>query len=71
MGLINRFDLLYLYLSAFDNLIFLLADNVGANKAASNGTSFNTKRLDDDTENLAREHSLRSQLSLVDSSDVY
>ncbi|KAF8659084.1 hypothetical protein HU200_058727 [Digitaria exilis] len=32
--------------------------NAGTNKAASSGTSLNTKRLDDDTENLAREHSL-------------
>ncbi|KAG2577623.1 hypothetical protein PVAP13_6NG165700 [Panicum virgatum] len=29
--------------------------NAGTNKAASSGTSFNTKRLDDDTENLAHE----------------
>ena len=29
-------------------------DNAGTNKAASSGTSLNTKRLDDDTENLAR-----------------
>nr|ACF85446.1 unknown [Zea mays] len=27
--------------------------NAGMNKAASSGTSLNTKRLDDDTENLA------------------
>jgi hypothetical protein len=31
------------------------ADNAGTNKAANSGTSLNTKRLDDDTENLARE----------------
>uniref|UniRef100_A0A804NM20 Multiprotein bridging factor 1 N-terminal domain-containing protein n=1 Tax=Zea mays TaxID=4577 RepID=A0A804NM20_MAIZE len=31
--------------------------NAGMNKAASSGTSLNTKRLDDDTENLAREQS--------------
>ncbi|KAF2540803.1 hypothetical protein F2Q68_00030494 [Brassica cretica] len=30
-------------------------DNAGTNKAASSGTSLNTKRLDDDTENLAHE----------------
>ncbi|CAL4998299.1 unnamed protein product [Urochloa decumbens] len=29
--------------------------NAGTNKAASSGTSLNTKRLDDDTENLALE----------------
>ncbi|MED6219094.1 Multiprotein-bridging factor 1a [Stylosanthes scabra] len=29
--------------------------NAGTNKAASSGTSLNTKRLDDDTENLAHE----------------
>ncbi|KAJ3693874.1 hypothetical protein LUZ60_009354 [Juncus effusus] len=29
--------------------------NAGTNKAASSSTSFNTKRLDDDTENLAHE----------------
>ncbi|XP_013655448.2 multiprotein-bridging factor 1b [Brassica napus] len=29
--------------------------NAGMNKAASSGTSLNTKRLDDDTENLAHE----------------
>ncbi|CAG7902959.1 unnamed protein product [Brassica rapa] len=32
-----------------------LIDNAGTNKAASSGTSLNTKRLDDDTENLAHE----------------
>jgi hypothetical protein len=31
------------------------ADNAGTNKAAHSGTSLNTKRLDDDIENLARE----------------
>ncbi|CAM0880348.1 unnamed protein product [Alopecurus aequalis] len=30
-------------------------DNAGTNKPASSGTSLNTKRLDDDTENLAHE----------------
>ena len=34
--------------------ILWFADNAGTNKAASSGTSLNTKRLDDDTENLAR-----------------
>ncbi|KAK1662916.1 hypothetical protein QYE76_051075 [Lolium multiflorum] len=29
--------------------------NAGTNKAANSGTSLNTKRLDDDTENLAHE----------------
>jgi|UniRef100_A0ACD5VF05 putative transcription factor len=29
--------------------------NAGTNKASSSGTSLNTKRLDDDTENLAHE----------------
>ncbi|KAE8794675.1 multiprotein bridging factor 1 [Hordeum vulgare] len=29
--------------------------NAGTNKAASSGTSLNTKRLDDDTENLSHE----------------
>jgi putative transcription factor len=29
--------------------------NAGSNKAASSGTSLNTKRLDEDTENLAHE----------------
>ncbi|CAG7865915.1 unnamed protein product [Brassica rapa] len=29
--------------------------NAGTNKAASSSTSLNTKRLDDDTENLARD----------------
>ena len=33
----------------------LYTDNAGTNKAASSSTSLNTKRLDDDTENLARE----------------
>jgi len=28
--------------------------NAGTNKAASSGTSLNTKMLDDDTENLTR-----------------
>lgn len=31
------------------------ADNAGTNKAAHSTTSLNTKRLDDDTENLAHE----------------
>ncbi|RDX93534.1 Multiprotein-bridging factor 1b [Mucuna pruriens] len=31
------------------------ADNAGTNKAASSSTSLNTKRLDDDTENLAHD----------------
>lgn len=35
--------------------ILWFADNAGTNKAASSGTSLNTKRLDDDTENLAHE----------------
>jgi hypothetical protein len=61
MGLISRFDILYLHLLARDKLIFLLADNAGSNKAASSGTSLNTKRLDEDTENLARESSLTCQ----------
>jgi len=30
--------------------------NAGSNEAASSGTSLDTKRLDDDTENLAREY---------------
>ncbi|KAM7495031.1 hypothetical protein LguiB_029640 [Lonicera macranthoides] len=29
--------------------------NAGANKAASSGTSLNTRKLDDETENLSRE----------------
>jgi putative transcription factor len=33
----------------------LFADNAGTNKAASSGTSLNTKRLDEDNENLAHE----------------
>lgn len=33
-----------------------LTDNAGTNKAASSSTSLNTKRLDEDTENLAREY---------------
>lgn len=33
----------------------MLADNAGTNKAASSSTSFNTKKLDEDSENLARE----------------
>jgi hypothetical protein len=61
MGLIARFGILYLHFLARDKLIFLLSDNAGSNKAASSGTSLNTKRLDEDTENLAREHSLTCQ----------
>jgi hypothetical protein len=38
--------------------LLLNADNAGTNKAANSGTSLNTKRLDDDTENLAREFHL-------------
>lgn len=38
-------------------LFDLCTDNAGTNKAASSGTSLNTKRLDDDTESLARESS--------------
>lgn len=34
----------------------LYADNAGTNKSASSSTSLNTKRLDDDTENLARKY---------------
>jgi len=33
-----------------------LTDNAGTNKAASSSTSLNTKRLDEDTENLTREY---------------
>jgi len=33
-----------------------LTDNAGTNKAAASSTSLNTKRLDEDTENLAREY---------------
>ncbi|XP_052109315.1 multiprotein-bridging factor 1a [Arachis duranensis] len=36
-------------------LLLFYADNAGTNKAASSSTSLNTKRLDDDTENLAHE----------------
>lgn len=56
----NRF-----YSSFVDKLFYLdglncdcsiVTDNAGTNKAASSGTSLNTKRLDDDTESLAREY---------------
>lgn len=33
-------------------------DNAATNRAASSSTSLNTKRLDEDTENLARESSV-------------
>jgi hypothetical protein len=33
-------------------------DNAATNRAASSSTSLNTKRLDEDTENLAREFSV-------------
>ncbi|RZC09477.1 Multiprotein-bridging factor 1a isoform C [Glycine soja] len=55
----NRF-----YSSFVDKLFYLdglncdcsiVTDNAGTNKAASSGTSLNTKRLDDDTESLAHE----------------
>jgi len=36
-------------------LLLLGLVNAGSNKAASSGTSLNTKKLDDDTENLSRE----------------
>ncbi|XP_057450886.1 multiprotein-bridging factor 1b isoform X2 [Lotus japonicus] len=39
--------------------------NAGTNKAASSSTSFNTKRLDDDTESLARYIILFFYLSLL------
>ena len=46
--------------------LLMNADNAGTNKAANSGTSFNTKRLDDDTENLAREfHTLLTSLHLT------
>lgn len=32
-----------------------IAATAGSNKAASSGTSLNTRKLDEDTENLARE----------------
>jgi hypothetical protein len=34
--------------------LLMIADNAGTNGAANNSTSLNTRRLDDDTENLAR-----------------
>lgn len=39
-----------------DCSIVVVTDNAGTNKAASSSTSLNTKRLDDDTESLAREY---------------
>ncbi|KAM3368963.1 hypothetical protein ACQJBY_017084 [Aegilops geniculata] len=39
--------------------------NAGTNKAASSGTSLNTKRLDDDTENLSREQQSLSRYVLI------
>ena len=38
------------------SIVVVVTDNAGTNKAASSSTSLNTKRLDDDTENLAREY---------------
>jgi hypothetical protein len=51
------FSLLYSSFSLILLDLSLSAVNAGMNKAASSGTSLNTKRLDDDTENLAREQS--------------
>lgn len=36
-------------------LIFLIAATAGTNKAASSSTSLNTRKLDEETENLAHE----------------
>lgn len=48
--------LLYLDGLNCDCSIVVVTDNAGTNKAASSSTSLNTKRLDDDTESLAREY---------------
>jgi hypothetical protein len=39
-----------------DCSIVVFTDNAATNKPASSSTSLNTKRLDEDTENLAREY---------------
>lgn len=44
-----------LYIALTWMALLMNADNAGTNKAAHSTTSLNTKRLDDDTENLARE----------------
>jgi hypothetical protein len=41
-------------LDQLTTFIFLFVDNAGMNKAAAGSTSLNTKKLDDETENLAR-----------------
>ena len=43
-----------LYIALTWMTLLMNADNAGTNKAAHSTTSLNTKRLDDDTENLAR-----------------
>jgi hypothetical protein len=45
----------YIYIALTQMALLTNADNAGTNKAANSCTSLNTKRLDDDTENLARE----------------
>uniref|UniRef100_A0A453EFF2 HTH cro/C1-type domain-containing protein n=1 Tax=Aegilops tauschii subsp. strangulata TaxID=200361 RepID=A0A453EFF2_AEGTS len=44
-----------LYIALTWMTLLMNADNAGTNKAAHSTTSLNTKRLDDDTENLAHE----------------
>mgnify|MGYP004720593241 CR=1 FL=1 len=44
-------NLLYMHSIA----LFCIAASAGTNKAASSSTSLNTRKLDEDTENLARE----------------
>ena len=41
--------------SSNDRICRLYADNAGSNKAATSATGLNTKRLDDETDVLARE----------------
>lgn len=38
------------------HLFMFYSANAGSNKAASSSTSLNTRKLDDETENLAREY---------------
>lgn len=47
--------LLFIWLVILLIVKLFCTDNAGTNKAASSGTSLNTKRLDEDTENLTRE----------------
>lgn len=45
---------LYLLVIELQVLIFCLTATAGSNKAASSSTSLNTRKLDEETENLSR-----------------